>query len=435
MKRQLLQKLKDWQCSPYRKPLLLMGARQVGKTTLLHQFGKESYQNIVSLNFEDQPKLKRLFDNDLEPTRILKDLALALKVNIEPEKTLLIFDEIQECPNALNSLKYFNEEANEYHICGAGSLLGVRMAHTKGFPVGKVNFETLHPMNFIEFLDALEHPQISEYLQTFKIDQSINNAIHEKILQHLKEYFLVGGMPEAVKKYGETSDFTLVRKTHKEILLAYELDFTKHAPPTLVPKIKACFNSLTNQLAKENKKFIYAMVREGARARGYEDAVQWLLEAGLIHKIYHNHTPKLPLSAYEEQHIFKVYTLDVGLLNTMAELPTAAILKGNALFQEFHGSLTENFVTQALASQYQRLHYWTSGGRAEVDFVLQWEGTIYPLEVKSGTSKRKKSLMIYREKYNPPIALRTSPQNLDQQDGFINVPLYLVGELNRLLEQ
>ncbi len=434
MIRQLMQKLLDWKVSKQRKPLLLMGARQVGKTTLLRQFGKQAYRNVVELNFDDRPDLKQLFESDLQPERIVRDISLELDVEIIPEESLLFFDEIQDCPNALNSLKYFNENANQYHVCGAGSLLGVKLMHTKGFPVGKVHFEKLYPLNFFEFLEALNQERLKEYLASLTLEDTINQAIHNKILEYLKYYLFIGGLPEAVDTYQKTEDFNEVRKIHHDIIRAYDLDFVKHAPESWVMKITECFHSITKQLAKENKKFIYSVVREGARARGYEDAIQWLLEAGLIYKVYQTNTPKLPLQAYANQHIFKTYLFDVGLLNTMADLPAKAIIQGNVLFQEFRGSLTENFVVQEMKQQYERLHYWASENRAEVDFVFQYEDAVYPLEIKSGLSNKKKSLLVYQDKYKPELSLRVSPQNLDKQDKFINLPLYLVGQLSTLLD-
>ncbi len=433
MKRQLIQTLKKWKASSSRKPLLLMGARQVGKTTLLHEFGNQDYQNVVSVNFDDRPDLKQIFEPNLKPHRILKDLSLELDVEITPAETLLIFDEIQESPNALNSLKYFNEDANEYHVCGAGSLLGVKLAHTKGFPVGKVHFETLHPLNFIEFLDAMGKDRLKKYLLSIKMTETIAEPVHSQILQYLKYYLFIGGMPEAVDTYRKTEDFSQTRKVHHDIIHAYDLDFAKHAPDALIMRITECFHSMTSQLAKENKRFIYSVLRQGARARNYEDAIQWLVEAGLFYKIYNTNTAKLPLNAYINPHIFKIYLVDVGLLNTMADLPAKLILRKNDLFQEFRGSLMENFVTQEMIQQHEQLYYWTSDGRAEVDFVFRHDESIYPLEVKSGYSNRKKSLLVYKDKFKPKLLFRTSPQNMDKQDGFINLPLYLIGQLTRLL--
>ncbi len=432
MKRELMTRLQAWKTSARRKPMLVMGARQVGKTTLLRDFGKTNYQNYVELNFDDRPNLKQLFERDLKPERILRDISLELNVEIIPGETLLFFDEIQECPNALNSLKYFRENANEYHVCGAGSLLGVKLSNTKGFPVGQVHFEKLFPLNFFEFLDALGQTRLKNYLLSLTLKDTISDLIHDKALEYLKYYFLIGGMPEAVRTYQETEQFEAVRDVHKDILHAYDLDFIKHAPNDLVMKITDCFHSITSQLARENKKFIYSVIREGARARNYEEAVQWLVEANLFNKVYQISTPKLPLKAYENPQYFKAYFCDVGLLNTLADLPIKTVIHGNDLFQEFQGALTENFVAQELVQQHERLHYWTSENRAEIDFVFQQDSTVYPLEVKSGVSNHKKSLVFYGEKYNPPVLLRTSPQNLDKQPGFINLPLYLIGQCARL---
>ncbi|OGT27132.1 MAG: hypothetical protein A3I77_00405 [Gammaproteobacteria bacterium RIFCSPLOWO2_02_FULL_42_14] len=433
MKRELLHRLKTWKLSSHRKPMLVMGARQVGKTTLLRNFGKECYRNMVELNFDDHPKLKRLFKRDLDPKRIVRDICLELNTEIIPGETLLFFDEIQDCPDALNSLKYFRENANEYHVCGAGSLLGVKLSHTKGFPVGQVHFEKLFPLSFFEFLDALNETRLKDYLLSLTFNDIINESIHEKCLEYLKYYFLIGGMPEAINIYQETEQFDEVRKVHKDILRAYDLDFLKHAPTHLVIKITECFHSIGSQLSKENKKFIYSIIREGARARTYEEALQWLVEANLLNKTYQISTPKLPLIAYENSQYFKAYFCDTGLLSTLVELPINAVIDGNDLFQEFHGALTENFVAQEFVQHYERLHYWTSENRAEVDFVLQQEEFVYPLEVKSGMSNHKKSLMLYRDKYQPELSLRASPQNLDKQKDFINLPLYLIGDIGRLL--
>lgn len=433
MKRDKLTELKDWKQSPHRKPLLLMGARQVGKTTLLKHFGESEYENLVTLNFDDRPKLKSLFSTDLDPKRIIRDICLELDVQIKPGKTLLFFDEIQECPDALISLKYFNENANEYHVCGAGSLLGVKLSYTKGFPVGKVNFAKLYPLNFLEFLDAINQSRLKEYLLSLKLTDSINPAIHDKLLNQLKRYIFVGGMPEAVNIYRETEDFEQARIVHHNILKAYDLDFIKHAPRELVMRITECFHAITNQLAKENKKFIYNVVRPGARARSYEEALTWLGEAGLFYQVYNIETPKLPIRAYENRHIFKAYLLDVGLLATMASIPAKTILHGNALFTEFQGSLTENFVGQELRQFIDRLHYWTNENRGEIDFIWQHEADIYPIEVKSGTSSRKRSLKIYQDKYDPKWSFRTSPLNLEMQSKFANIPLYLIGLLPQLI--
>ena len=433
MKRELMHRLISWKASSWRKPLLLMGTRQVGKTTLLRTFGKTHYRNVVEINFDNQPALKTLFEQNLKPERIVRDIALELETDIIPGETLLFFDEIQECPNALNSLKYFRENANQYHVCGAGSLLGVKLKHTQGFPVGQVHFEQLYPLNFFEFLDALDQARLKNYLLELSADEEINEAIHQKCLEYLKYYLLVGGMPEAVDRYQKTQQFEMVRVVHRNILNSYDLDFIKHAPHHLVMKIRDCFHSITSQLGKENKKFIYSVIREGARARNYEEALEWLIEANLFYKVYHLSAPKVPLRAYEELQCFKAYFCDVGLLNTLADLPLKTLIHGNDLFQEFHGALTENFVAQTLWTEQHRLHYWTSDHRAEIDFILQLEDSIYPLEVKSGFSKHKKSLQVYMDKYNPPLSIRCSPMNLKRDGNLLNIPLYLLQNLNKVI--
>lgn len=433
MKRHVFKRLCTWQQARHRKPLLLMGARQVGKTTLIRTFGKTQYSNLVELNFDDRPQLKQIFEQDLDPKRIIHDIMLEQDAEINPNTTLIFLDEIQECPNALNALKYFNENANEYHVCGAGSLLGTKLSHTKGFPVGKVNFEKLYPLNYLEFLNAIGQTKLQDYLSSLTLDDTINPAIHEKLLGYLKTYYCVGGMPEAVSRYRENNNLNDARAVHQDIIHAYELDFVKHAPKSIITKINECFQSIPSQLAKENKKFIYSVIREGARARTYEDAIQWLVKAGLIHKVYQCSTPKLPLIAYENRRTFKAYLLDVGLINTMANLPMKTILQGNQLFQEFKGSLSENFVTQEIIQHQEHCNYWTSGNKAEIDYIIQQDDKIYPLETKSGTSSKMKSLAVYRDKYKPNLALRTSPQNLVMNNGFANIPLYLIGNLPYLL--
>lgn len=435
MQRDLMKRLHAWKASARRKPMLVMGARQVGKTTLLHEFGRTAYRNVVELNFDDAPHLKQLFERDLKPDRIVRDISLEFNTDITPGETLLFFDEIQECPNALNSLKYFRENANEYHVCGAGSLLGVKLSHTKGFPVGQVHFEKLFPLSFFEFLEVLGETRLQKYLSEIVLTDTINASIHEKCIDYLKHYFFIGGMPEAVHTYQQTKSMDTVREVHQEILRSYDLDFVKHAPPDLLMKITECFHSITSQLAKENKKFIYSVIRTGARARNYEDALQWLVEANLFHKVYQVSAPTIPLRAYENTSFFKTYFCDVGLLNTMTQLPLKVLVHGDQLFQEFHGALTENFVTQELAQLDERLHYWSSENRAEVDFVLQQETGIYPVEVKAGMTKHKKSLLAYRDKYHPPILLRASPHNLEKQTGLINIPLYLISQIKRMLTE
>ncbi|NGX43385.1 MAG: hypothetical protein K940chlam7_01682 [Chlamydiae bacterium] len=435
MDRRLFEQLEAWKIKDRRKPLILMGARQVGKTFLLQQFAREKYRNHVYLNFEDTPALKKLFEESLQPKDILRNISIESNLKIEPGETLLIFDEIQECPSALNSLKYFCESANEYHICAAGSLLGVKLMHTKGFPVGKVDFLHLYPLGFFEFLQAVNETELYEYLQEYQDVTPLSEFLHDKLIRLFKVYMFVGGMPEAVANYIDVGNYSNVSEIHQAILNAYSLDFAKHAPKDQLMKISQVWDSIPGQLAKENKKFIYSVIRKGARAREYELAIQWLVEAGLIYKAYNVSTPKLPLEAYVNFEFFKIYLLDVGLLGAISHLSPKAIIDGNALFQEFRGASTENYVAQELVRSRYGLYYWTSAGKAELDFLIQHNDTIYPLEVKSGNSGRKKSLRVYGEQYHPKLLARTSPMNLRKDGDVLNCPLYLLSRLGCYLDR
>ncbi len=410
-----------------------MGARQVGKTFVLKKFGEEEYTNTVCLNFENNPRLCKLFDASLDPKMILKALTIEMNAEIVEGKTLLIFDEIQECPNALNSLKYFCENAPEYHIVAAGSLLGVKLAHVKGFPVGKVQFLTLYPLSFFEFLEALKEVRLKDFIEEQKNREPLPPNLHEKLLMHFKEYLFVGGMPEAVAEYIGSQNVVKVREIQTNILNAYSLDFAKHAPKEQIMKISQVWDSIPNQLAKENKKFIYSAIREGSRAKEFEVALQWLIEAGLIHKVSLVSTPKVPLSAYADMNAFKVYLVDVGLLGAMSHLSAKTLLHENELFQEFKGAMAENYVAQELVHSQYPLFYWTSEGKAELDFVIEQDDLIYPLEVKSGNSLKKKSLKTYGDIYHPKLLIRTSPMNLRKDGDVLNCPLYLIEGLRTLL--
>jgi predicted AAA+ superfamily ATPase len=433
MKRKIMQNLRAWKNQPKRKPLILMGARQVGKTFVLKKFGEQEYTNTVYLNFEDNPRLCKLFDASLDPKMILKALTIEMDAEIIEGKTLLIFDEIQECPNALNSLKYFCENAPEQHIAAAGSLLGVKLAHVKGFPVGKVQFLALYPLSFLEFLEALKETRLKDFIEEEKDVEPLPPNLHEKLLMHFKEYLFVGGMPEAVAEYIETQNVTKVREIQTNILNAYSLDFAKHAPKEQIMKINQVWSSIPNQLARENKKFIYSAIREGARAKEFEVALQWLVEAGLIHKVHLISVPKIPLSAYADRNVFKIYLIDVGLLGAMSQLSAKTLLHENELFQEFRGAIAENYVTQELVHSQYPLFYWTSEGKAELDFIIEQDGFIYPLEVKSGNSSKKKSLKVYDDMYHPKMLIRSSPMNLKKDGDILNCPLYLIEELRFLI--
>ncbi len=427
MKRDIYKQLLDWKKDLNRQPLLLQGARQVGKTYLLKEFGKKAYKQCCYINFEETPGCKAFFEIDLKPERIIRDLGIYLETKIDPTSTLIIFDEIQECPNALTSLKYFCEHAPEYHVVAAGSLLGVKLSRARGFPVGKVHFLNLYPMSFFEFLDAIGRSMLRTMLEEITSIEPLAQPHHLQLLDLLKIYLYVGGMPKPVLHYAETGDFRLVREVQEDILKAYVQDFAKHAPPSLVMRITQIWGSVPIHLGKENKRFVFSAIKQSARARDYEEAIQWLLDADLIYKVASISTPKLPLISYGDHETFKVYLLDVGLLGAMCRLPARVIVDGDQLFVEFKGSLTENYVAQSLKAAHNTTpYYWTSSREAEVDFLLEYDGGIFPLEVKSGTSTKKKSLLVYNEKYHPLFISRTTLMNLKQDGTVCNYPLYFI---------
>ncbi|MBP6103711.1 MAG: ATP-binding protein [Gammaproteobacteria bacterium] len=441
VERAFTSELQKWQKSPDRKPLVLMGARQVGKTFLFKKFAADHYENSIYLNFDKDKRLgPLLFGDSLDPKVLIDKLSIHFKQNINVGSTLIIFDEVQESPDALNSLKYFHEEANEYHVCAAGSLLGVKLLNTQGFPVGQVNIEYLYPLDFFEFLAAIQETQLLAEVENITRISPIVEFLHAKLIDLFKIYLITGGMPEAINTYVKTQDLYQVREKQAEILNAYYLDFAKHAPKEQVMKIMQVWESIPSQLVKENKKFIYSAIRQGARANDFEIAIQWLVEADLICKTYNISVPNLPLTAYVNPDIFKLYMFDVGLYGAIAGLDPEIIIHGDELFKEFKGSLTETYAAQVLhklnaGKMRAGLYYWTSNGRAEVDFVIQHHNKIYPLEVKSGTSSKQRSLSVYAEKYTPPWVLRTSPQNLKTTGNLINIPLYMLGNIRVLLSQ
>lgn len=432
MKRTIYQKLLDWKQDKYRKPLILRGARQVGKTYILSEFARE-YSNSLYVNFERNPSTAAIFADNLEPKELLRRLEAFFGTTITPGNTLIIFDEIQECSNALASLKYFNEEANEYHIVSAGSLLGVKLQEKSGFPVGKVDFLDLKPLSFFEFLDALSEEKLREICENITTFTPLNEALHNKAIALLKQYFIVGGMPEVVARFVAERNFAEARKVQQSILDTYALDFAKHAAPHDIMKIMAIWENIPAQLAKENKKFVFSAINKSARSREYERAIQWLVDAGLIYKVCHITAPKIPLAAYTETNIFKIYLLDIGLLGYMSNLPIKAFLEPQQLFTEFKGALTENFVAQELlANNFDKLYYWSSQSSAEIDFILSHESEIYPLEVKAGASAHKKSLLSYAAKYQAKTLLRATLMNLEKNGMVCNYPLYLVGMIKNL---
>lgn len=426
MKRNITTQLVNWQQSDRRKPLILQGARQTGKTHAITEFSTSHYKSLAYINFEEMSGSDMLFAQGIEPKILLEKLENYLDMKILPEETLLFLDEIQACPEALNSLKYFNEKANEYHIIAAGSLLGVKLNNTKGFPVGKVNFLHMYPMTFFEFLDAIGKSRLREMLDKIEKIEPISEPFHSQLLELLKKYLYLGGMPEVIASYRDNNDLNETREIQHEILRSYELDFSKHvASSNDTLKISSVWHSLPTQLGKENKKFIYTALRKSARGREYEIAIQWLVDADLICKINQISTPFLPLKAYSNSDIFKTYALDVGILGALCEVKPQVILEKFKLFEMFHGALIENFVAQELTAAYQQQLYYWSEGKAKVDFVMDYEGIIYPFEAKSGLSKFKRSLISYDNKYNPDFITRGSPRNLKIDGKFVNYPLYL----------
>ncbi|MCL2436830.1 MAG: ATP-binding protein [Clostridiales bacterium] len=431
-----MNELIQWKNKHDRLPLILKGARQVGKTWLLNEFGRTAFDDVMYINFENAPGLKEIFDGDISPHRIIDLLGALHGKRIEPQKTLLIFDEVQEIPRALTALKYFAEAAPEYVICCAGSLLGVALHKGTSFPVGKVDYLTLQPFNFEEFLLANDESMLIEFIKGNGIHE-LPQVMTEKFADYLKLYFVVGGMPAAVASWLNTRDFLVVEKRQRDILETYENDFSKHAPKNIVPKLRHLWNSVPSQLAKENKKFIYGLVREGARARDYEEAMLWLLDSGLLRKVGRITKSAMPLKAYEDLKAFKLYHLDVGLLRVMSELPPDAIVDGIKIFEEFKGALTEQYVLSELAGKdfIRNIYYWTSEATAEVDFVFADNKDIYPVEVKAGENLQSRSLRVYRDRYHPRLAIRTSLSNLRVDDGLLNIPLYLLFNIQGYLEQ
>ena len=422
MKRNLYQNLLEWKSSHRRKPLLIQGARQVGKTWLINEFGKKEYKEYIYLNFEQTPNLKTLFINELSPQKIIENIGLLLSKKVNSDNTLICFDEIQNCQEALSSLKYFQEQAPEYHLIAAGSLLGVSLGKTSSFPVGKVNFLTLYPLSFSEYLEA-----IGEQLLVEKgaLLQTLPEVLHEKMLELLKIYFFLGGMPEVVRDYIENQDIKAARQIQNDILKAYQQDFSKYSNSSQTLKVTEIWQSVPFQLAKENKKFTYSEVKNNARAAAYEQSIEWLKNAGLIHVVPQIRAAKLPISGYADYSKFKIYILDTGLLGALLNLSSNIILKPNELFLEYNGAFVENYTClELIKTLEQDIFYWSSEREAEVDFVFQWENDIYPLEVKSGLNRNTKSLRIYADKFHPKLLLRTSPRNFIQSDDFINIPLY-----------
>jgi predicted AAA+ superfamily ATPase len=437
MERFVLQSLLEWKESKYRKPLLLKGVRQVGKTWALKEFGKRHYAQVAYFNFDENEGYKQFFEGTKDINRILQNLSFASGETIMPEKTLVIFDEIQECPGAIGALKYFCENAGEYHVACAGSLLGVALAKPASFPVGKVDFMEIGPMTFSEFLLANGDENLLAYLRGVETLSPLPDAFFKPLYEKLKMYFVTGGLPEPVKMWTQERSTEAVQTALLRIINAYEMDFGKHPEPREFPKISFIWKSIPSQLAKENKKFIYKAVKEGARAREYEDALQWLTDAQLVRKVYRSAAPGLPISAYDDKAAFKLYLVDVGLLRRLALLAPSAFAEGSRLFTEFKGALSENYVLQALQNQFEAApRYWSVLNPSnEVDFLIQRENDIFPVEVKSEDNVKSASLRKFKEKFGDKVKLRVrfSLNNLTLDDDLLNIPLFMADFADKLI--
>lgn len=434
MERTLISSLLEWKDKPDRKPLIIKGVRQSGKTYLMKDFGERHFQSVAYFNFEENDALKSIFDLNYDVKRILFELGLSRGSTITPGDTLLVFDEIQECGRAITSLKYFCENAPEYHVVCAGSLLGIALRQNTSFPVGKVDFLDLYPMSFSEFLLATGEDALCQYLNDFHKGDRLPAILADKLSGYLKQYYVTGGMPEAVKTWLDTHDIGKVETVQQSILSSYELDFAKHAPTKDFPKLTAVWRSIPEQLAKENTKFIFGHVKQGWRAKDLEDALEWLIGAGLVHKVEKVEKPGIPMSAYADPTFFKLYLSDVGLLRKLSKLPYEVVLDATPMYREFKGALTENFVLGELVKSVDESpYYWSSGNTAEVDFVVQCGTEIIPIEVKSERNVKARSLSEYRKKYLPVHAVKTSMKPDADGEDVLSIPLYLISSLRKYL--
>ena len=436
MQRKALKKLLEWKNAPSRKPLLIQGARQVGKTWLMKEFGRQYFSKTAYIHFDNNSRMRQIFNGDYDIRRLITAFQIEAGCTITPEDTLIVFDEIQDAPHAVNSLKYFCEEAPEYAIVAAGSLLGVSLHENDSFPVGKVDFLDLYPLSFSEFLNASGNSQLADLVES--CDWPLITAFKSKLIEQLRLYYYIGGMPEVINAFLEHNDLKTVRRIQKRLLLSFERDFSKHAPREVVPRIKLIWDSIPAQLARENRKFIYGALRSGARARDFETAMQWLLGAGLIYHVCRIAKPAIPLSAYRTDG-FKAFMLDVGLLAAKADLSTKTLLEGNAVFQEFKGSLTEQYVQQQLRAECNlQPDYWSrENGEAEVDFLFQTEDAVIPIEVKAEKNLQAKSLNVYCSHFHPPFSVRTSMSDYRTSQWTVNghtcnlidLPLYAIDRI------
>ena len=434
MNRTKLDNLIAWKNSPDKKPLIIRGARQTGKTWLMKEFGKTQYARTVYINFEKSRYLAGLFTDDFDIKRVIVALQAESGLTINAADTLIIFDEIQSAPEAITSLKYFQEDPAGYQIVSAGSLLGLAIHAGISFPVGKVAFMDLYPLTFSEFLEALGEDALLQML--YSMDWPLITSFKTRYIERLRQYYYVGGMPEAVLKFSENSNFSEVREIQKQILETYELDFSKHAPADIVPRIRMIWNSVPAQLAKENRKFIYGMVREGSRAKDFELALVWLTDCRQLHKVCRVTKPAMPLKAYEKSNAFKLFLVDIGLLAAMGDVDSKTLLEGNAVFTEFKGALTEQYVHQQLSSSEKYpIYYWSAErSSAEIDFLIQYNGVIAPVEVKAEENLQAKSLRIFHDKFSPSVTIRTSMSDYRRQDWLLNLPLYAISKIGEIIQ-
>lgn len=434
MQRKAMEKLIEWKDSPHRKPMVVRGARQVGKTWLMQEFGRSRYQSVAYVNMEGNRQMERLFDLDFDVERIVNGLEIASGVKIEHHKTLIILDEIQEVPKALTALKYFYENNPNYHVIVAGSLLGV--AHHSGvsFPVGKVDFMDLYPLSFVEFLQAIDEESYFELLSRQPLDFDLISAFAPKIIDQLRTYYIVGGMPEVINRYLADGNLLTVREVQSSILNAYEQDFSKHAPDIIVPRVRELWHAIPAQLAKENKKFIFRQVREGARGREYESALLWLEDTGIASRVTRVNKPAIPLSVYENRDMFKLFFIDIGLLGARSNLDPRVVLEGSRIFEEFKGALTEQFVFQELRSAGVHPYYFANDdSRSEIDFMVQLVNHIVPIEVKAESNTRARSLRSFVEKYNSDMAVKISMKDYRAGSNIYELPLYLTHRIPSIL--
>lgn len=433
IERTISTKMLQWKDATNRLPLIIEGARQTGKTWVVHDFGKRHFEHVAYFNFERDLELSVLFESTKSVERIISQLVFHTNVPVKPESTLIVFDEIQECNSALNALKYFSEDAPEYAVVAAGSLLGVALSKGDSFPVGKVQIEKMYPVSFKEFL-AIDQPELYAFVESLNTIEPLPQITLNKLEESLNRYMLTGGMPKVVSDFLDQMSTQQVEDNLQNILTAYTLDFSKHVAGKDIPRIADIWRSVPSQLSRENRKFLYRLVKTGARAREYEDALLWLQHAGLIYRVFAISKPHLPVSAYDDLSAFKIFVSDIGLLRKMAQLPAEVIITENPIFTEFKGAMTENYVLQSLVTQYEVMpRYWTSSGRAEVDFVIQDGVQVIPIEVKSSFNVAGKSLSVYNELYHPDLRIRYSSRNLHRDGNLLNIPLSLADWTNRLI--